>query len=69
MDMKVSVQATEAVFPGDSEKIEAEIKYRAFPEWTRRVRQVGKSFNKGLKSGKVKARDCLQVDMVGMDRR
>lgn len=48
----------EAIFSGYSEHIEAEIKHRTFPGWTRRVRQVDKNFNKGLESEKVKTRDC-----------
>lgn len=56
MDMKVSVQSIEVVFSGDSEQIEAEIKSRAFSEWTERVRQVGTTFNKGLEPGKVKSK-------------
>lgn len=48
--MKLNVQSMEAVFSGYSEHIEAEIKHRTFPGWTRRVRQVDKNFNKGLES-------------------
>ena len=40
--MKVSVQATESVFPGDSEQTEAEIKYSVFPEWTEESGKLAK---------------------------
>ena len=61
--MKLNVQAMEAIFSEDSEHIEAEIKHRTFPGWKRRVRQVAKTFDKGLESEKVKTRDCPQVDV------
>lgn len=61
--MKLNVQSMEAIFSGYSEDTEAEIKHRTFPGWKRRVRQVDKSFNKGLESEKVKTRDCPQVDV------
>lgn len=61
--MKLNVHTMEALFPGDSEHVEAEIKHRTFPGWTRRVRQVAKTFKKGLESEKVTTRCCPQVDV------